>query len=139
MLIPTGPTKLLTPSPSPVVSKPATSSKSVGSASEYDDSGPLLSIKPERTPTPSIKVSTDSLVTEAKISFVFVAILEHFSDVWVSKKADGSYSVEMMDGPICQFSIDGSKLNFTANSFSGIDPKIKTAIQKKFIELSKLF
>jgi len=43
-----------------------------------------------------------------------------------------------MDGPICQFSIKGSKLNFTANSFTGVDTKIKTAIQKKFIELSKI-
>lgn len=114
-------------------------SKSVSSASEYDETQPMPSIKSEKTPTPSIKVSTSSLLTEAKVSFVFSAILEHFVDIWVSKKADGSYSVEMMDGPICQFTIkEGLKLNFTASSFSGIDPKIKTAIQKKFIELSKL-
>ncbi|MFX0104753.1 MAG: hypothetical protein ACFE75_04590, partial [Candidatus Hodarchaeota archaeon] len=75
----------------------------------------------------------------AKVAFVFSAILEHYTDIWISKKTDGSFAVEQMDGPICQFSIkEGAKLTFTANSFSGIDPKIKAAIQKKFIELSKL-
>ncbi len=119
--------------------KPTTSRKSANVASEYDEPEPLPSIKPKSTPVPSIKVSTSGLLTDAKISFVICAILEHFSDVWVSKKSDGSYGVEMMDGPICQFSIkEGAKLNFTANSFSGIDSKVKLAIQKKFVELSKL-
>ncbi|MFW9874901.1 MAG: hypothetical protein ACFFG0_17480, partial [Candidatus Thorarchaeota archaeon] len=64
---------------------------------------------------------------------------EHFDDIWISKKKDGSYSVEEMDGPICTFQLkEGSKINFTVSSFNRIDPKIKTAIQKKFIELSKL-
>ena len=119
--------------------KPTISHKSANVASEYDDPEPLPSIRPKSTPAPSIKVSSSDLLTEAKISFVISAILEHFSDVWVSKKTDGSYAVEMMDGPICQFSIkEGAKLNFTANSFSGIDSKVKLAIQKKFVELSKL-
>jgi len=120
-------------------SKPTISHKSANVASEYDEPEPLPSIRPKSTPAPSIKVSSSDLLTEAKISFVISAILEHFSDVWVSKKTDGSYAVEMMDGPICQFSIkEGAKLNFTANSFSGIDSKVKLAIQKKFVELSKL-
>ena len=108
-------------------------------ASEYEVSESLPSIKPESKPTPAIKISASSLLTDAKISFVFSAILDHYDDIWISKKPDGSFSVEQIDGPICQFSIkEGSKLNFTANSFSGVDPKIKTAIQKKFIELSKV-
>ncbi len=120
-------------------SKPTISHKSANVASEYDETEPLPSIRPKSTPAPSIKVSSSDLLTEAKISFVISAILEHFSDVWVSKKTNGSYAVEMMDGPICQFSIkEGAKLNFTANSFSGIDSKVKLAIQKKFVELSKL-
>ncbi len=120
-------------------SKPTISHKSANVASEYDEPEPLPSIRPKSTPAPSIKVSSSDLLTEAKISFVISAILEHFSDVWVSKKTNGSYAVEMMDGPICQFSIkEGAKLNFTANSFSGIDSKVKLAIQKKFVELSKL-
>ena len=120
----------------PVAAKPA---NLTAGASEYDEPEPLPSIKPETKPAPSIKISTKDLITDAKVAFVFCAILEHFSDIWVSKKSDGSYGVEMMDGPICQFSIkEGAKLNFSANSFSGIDPKIKVSIQKKFIELSKL-
>ena len=128
------------PTPKPTVSPNTSSSvKSVNVASEYEDTGPLPSIKPATIPTPAIDVSKSGLETNAKVSFVFSAILEHFSDIWISKKQDGSYSVEEMDGPICSFHLkEGRKINFTANSFSRINPKIKTAIQKKFIELSKL-
>lgn len=127
------------PKPTPVVSKPSTPSTSVNVASEYDEPEPLPSIKTESKPAPSIKISTSDLLTDAKVAFVICGVLEHFSDIWVSKKTDGSFAVEMMDGPICQFSIkEGSKLNFTANSFSGIGSTVKLAIQKKFVELSKL-
>jgi hypothetical protein len=51
----------------------------VDTASEYDDVDPLPSIKaattPEITTTPSIQVSKSSLITNAKVSFVFSAIL----------------------------------------------------------------
>ena len=137
------------PAPRPVAVKPVpalasskptpTQIKSTGTASEYNDTGPLLSIKTDSKPIPGTQVSPTSLTTNAKISFVFSAILEHFDDIWVSKKKDGSYSVEEMDGPICSFSlIEGGKINFSSQSFSRVDPKVKTAIQKKFIELSKL-
>ena len=133
------PTPTPAPATTPVVSKPASPIKSKEVASEYDFTEPMPSIKAETTPAPAIKVSRTDLLTDAKAAFVFSAILEHYSDIWVSKKPDGSFSVEQMDGPICQFSIkEGSKLNFTANSFSGVNPGVKTAIQKKFIELSKL-
>ena len=131
--------KPVTPIQAPKPIQPVTPTKTPEVASEYEVTESLPSIKPESKPAPAIKVSTSSLLTDAKISFVFSAILEHYDDIWISKKPDGSFSVEEMDGPICQFSIkEGSKLNFTANSFSGVDPKIKTAIQKKFIELSKV-
>ena len=139
------------PTPEPSVSKPITPvqvpkpvepikpTKSPEVASEYELTDAMPSIKSESKPAPAIKVSTSSLLTDARISFVFSAILEHYDDIWISKKPDGIFAVEEMDGPICQFSIkEGSKLNFTANSFSGVDPNIKTAIQKKFIELSKV-
>ena len=88
---------------------------------------------------PTELVSKLQLTTDAKVAFVISGIIDHFVDVWISKKEDGSYAVEEMNGPICTFSIkEGGKINFTPNSFSGIDPKIKTAIQKKFIELTKL-
>ncbi|MHA1883955.1 MAG: hypothetical protein ACW96S_02790 [Promethearchaeota archaeon] len=121
--------------------EPIEAKKPVETGSEYEDVGPLPSIKdaPEKTATPSIQVSKSSLTTSAKVSFVFGAILDHFDDIWISKKNDGSYSIEEMDGPICTFHLkEGSKINFSTNSFNRIDPKIKTAIQKKFIELTKL-
>jgi hypothetical protein len=131
--------KPVTPATTPAISKPTMPIKKMDAGSEYDVVEPMPSIKPGVTSAPAIKVSTDSLIIDAKIAFVFSAILEHYDDVWISKKPDGSFAVEQMDGPIAQFSIkQGSKLTFTANSFSGMDPKIKTAIQKKFIELGKL-
>jgi len=87
---------------------------------------------------PEAKKSTEDLEIQAKIGFVLVGILDHFEDIWVSKKEDNSFSVEYMDGPICSFSIKGSKISFTQDSFKGIAPTIKTEIQKKFVELSKL-
>ena len=129
----------VTPVQAPTPVQPVTPVKSPEVASEYEVSESLPSIKQESKPAPAIKISASSLLTDAKISFVFSAILDHYDDIWISRKPDGSFSVEQIDGPICQFSIkEGSKLNFTANSFSGVDPKIKTAIQKKFIELSKV-
>jgi hypothetical protein len=130
----------ITPKPAPMIPKPtSTKIKSADAASEYNDVGPLPSIKTDPKPIPTTVVSKTSLNTNAKISFVFSAILDHFDDIWISKKKDGSYSVEEMDGPICSFSLkEGSKINFSSQSFSRVDPKVKTAIQKKFIELSKL-
>ncbi|MDX1797685.1 MAG: hypothetical protein R3255_03460 [Candidatus Lokiarchaeia archaeon] len=130
--------KLVKTAATPAISTPATPVKEVEAGSEYDIAEPMPSIKPDVKPAPAIKVSTDNLITDAKVAFVFSAILDHYDDVWISKKTDGSFAVEQMDGPICQFSIKASKLNFTANSFSGVNPGVKTAIQKKFISLSKL-
>ncbi|UCC20698.1 MAG: hypothetical protein JSV62_05280 [Promethearchaeota archaeon] len=130
--------KPVEPVTTPAVSKPVSPVQVKEAGSEYDVAEPMPSIKTETKPTPSIKVSASDLVTDAKIAFVFSAILEHYDDIWISKKPDGSFSVEQMDGPIATFSIKGSKLNFTANSFSGVNPGVKTAIQKKFIELNKL-
>lgn len=107
--------------------------------SEYEEAEHLPSIKPVAKPAPAIQVSNTSLVTDARVAFVFSAILSYIDDIWISKKKDGSFSVEEMDGPICTFSLkEGNKINFSTNSFASVDPQIKTAIQKKFIELSKL-
>jgi hypothetical protein len=124
---------------------------------EYDldlESKPSLEqkveIKPKDEPKPAaaIKIaepqrhvspSRTNLDIKAKLGFILVSILDHYDDIWVSKKEDGSYAVEYMDGPICQFSIkEGSKISFTADSFKGISTNIKTEIQRLFVELSKL-
>ena len=138
-------TKPVQSSPAPKPVSPiavASPSKPAEVGSEYNEAEPLPTIKPSTTATnhaPAIQISKTSLVTDAKISFVFSAILEHFNDIWISKKSDGSFSVEEMDGPICVFHLkEGNKINFTADSFKNLNPRIKLAIQKKFIELSKL-
>ncbi len=107
-------------------------------ASEYN-AKPEISVKTETAPkvdiVPEKKLDLD---IQAKIGFVLIAITEFFNDIWVSKKDDGNYSVEHMDGKVCEFSISEGKIKFTSDSFSGISTNIKTEIQKKFVELSKL-
>ncbi|MFX1340688.1 MAG: hypothetical protein ACFFDK_18905 [Promethearchaeota archaeon] len=129
------------PEPKPVVSAPTpTTSKNIV-ASEYESDEPLPASKPAaevKVALPKLKKAEETPTEQAKVAFVLKAVIEYFSDLWVSKKNDGSYAVEMMDGPVCQFSIKDGSIKFSANSFSGINPNIKTGIQKKFVELSKL-
>ena len=80
----------------------------------------------------------DDPLSAARMGFVLVSILLEFNDVWASMKEDGSIAVEMMDGPVCEFKIEGSSIKFTTNSFTGIAPEKKKAIQGKFVDLSKL-
>lgn len=75
---------------------------------------------------------------QAKIGMLIASILQKYEDIWVSKKSDGSYSVEMMDGPICSFSISGGAISFLRNSFNGISTNIKSEIQKTYDDLVKL-
>jgi hypothetical protein len=89
---------------------------------------------PEQTSTPKSK---QDLSVQAKIGFVLIGVLDHYDDIWISKKDDGGYSVEHMDGKVCEFSISDGKIKFTSDSFSGISTNVKTKIQKKFVDLSK--
>jgi hypothetical protein len=89
---------------------------------------------PEKTSAPESKLG---LAVQAKIGFVIIGVLDHYDDIWISKKENGGYSVEHMDGKVCEFSISDGKIKFTSDSFSGISTNVKTEIQKKFVELSK--
>ncbi len=123
----------------PTISKPTTPERKIQVASEYAAEEAMPSIKPKEKLEPTELVSKMQLVTDAKVAFVISGIIDHFADVWISKKEDGSFAVEEMNGPICNFAIrEGGKINFKSGSFSGIDLKVKTAIQRKFIELTKL-
>jgi len=110
-------------------------------SSEYDVSTdtPIIT-KP--TPTEGKLPSHEETLApalQAKIGFVLAGILDHYDDIWVSKKNDGSYSVEMMDGPICLFKVsEGEKISFSPDSFKGISTNVKLEIQKKFVSLSQL-
>ncbi len=76
---------------------------------------------------------------QARVSFVLKAVLDQYDDIWISKKKDGTYAVEMLDGPVCSFSIqEGGTIKFSANSFASVAANVKTDIQKKYVDLSKL-
>ncbi|MHA1147353.1 MAG: hypothetical protein ACTSR8_03825 [Promethearchaeota archaeon] len=129
------------PKPVSAASTPAPAIKNEPTfASEYDTSDDMPIIKEDNpaATSPATPAAAESNLSEIRIALVIKAILDNYDDIWISKKNDGSYAVEMMDGPICQFSIKDAKINFTQNSFSGIDPSIKTKIQQKYIDLSKV-
>ena len=112
---------------------------------------PAVTPASSKLPKPVVKLESSSAATEAKaeaapespieearISFVIKSILDHYDDIWISKKKDGSYIVEMMDGPVCQFSIREGSIKFSTNSFSGISSNVKTEIKRKYAKLAKL-
>jgi hypothetical protein len=96
------------------------------------------SIQPMKSQAKKETVIDKNLEIEAKVGFVLIAILQHFDDIWVSKKEGGAIAVEYMEGPICEFQIKNGKINFSSNSFTGISTNIKTEIKKKFVELNNL-
>jgi len=114
-------------------------------ASEYDtvSETPKISEPIQKSAPTSVskqEIAPESklaLDVQAKIGFVIIGVLDHYDDIWISKKEDGGYSVEHMDGKVCEFSISEGKIKFTSDSFSGISTNLKTEIQKKFVELSK--
>ncbi len=138
--------------PEPVVVKtqPAPVKRKMKHASEYDtepdlpkETAPISSKTIVSTPKPIVKQEVApkpklGLSTQAKIGFVLMGVLDHYNDIWISKKEDGSYSVEHMDGKVCEFSNFEGKIKFTSDSFAGISTNIKSEIQKKFVDLSKL-
>ncbi|MHA1460199.1 MAG: hypothetical protein ACTSO8_01855 [Promethearchaeota archaeon] len=151
------PEPLVTPKPVPKpISKPEPIKKvtppqpKMIHASEYDTEVEIPKIsepvdKPTIVSTPaSISKQTGApkseldLAVQAKIGFVLIGVLDHYDDIWISKKEDGAYSVEHMDGKVCEFSISDGKIKFTSDSFSGISTNVKTEIQKKFVDLSKI-
>jgi hypothetical protein len=136
-------------------SKPMQTTKSeIPSASEYDREpkeiqvekpevivkpAPKVEEKPITIPKPSKPISEPlDLHIQAKVGFVLMGILDHYDDIWISKKENAVYAVEHMDGKVCEFTISEGKIKFTADSFAGIATNIKTEIQKRFVELSKL-
>lgn len=136
--------------PKPVAIKTQPVQEEIKRASEYDTEPdlpkettpirsqiivdtPMSTLEHDMAPEPELDLSM-----QAKIGFVMIGVLSHYDDIWISKKGDGSYSVEHMDGKVCEFSISEGKIKFSSDSFKGISTNIKTEIQKKFVELSKL-
>ena len=138
------------PKPATIKTQPAPVKEKMKRASEYDtvpdlpkETTPIRSQSivdtPKSTPEPETILEPKlDLSVQAKIGFVVIGVLDHYNDIWISQKENGGYSVEHMDGKVCEFSISDGKIKFSPDSFKGISTNIKTEIQKKFVELSKL-
>ena len=143
-------TPVLKPEPSVIKTQPAPVNKEMKHASEYDiepvlpkEAAPIRNKTIVTTPEPTIKheiapVPKLDHSIQAKIGFFLIGVLDHYNDIWISKKEDGAYSVEHMDGKVCEFSNSEGKIKFSSDSFSGISTTIKSMVQKKFVDLSKL-
>jgi len=128
------------PKPATIKTKPAPVKEVMKRVSEYDtvpdlpkEATPTSTIAPSIAPKPKLDLSV-----QAKIGFVVIGVLDDYSDIWISKKENGSFSVEHMDGKVCEFSLSEGKIKFSSDSFKGISTNVKTDIQKKFVDLSKL-
>ena len=89
-------TEPVEPKPIPVVTE--RSKPEMKFASEYDTKPePVTHVKsevkttPSPTPSATEKPETD-LSMDAKIGFVIVGIMDHYSDIWVSKKENGVFA-----------------------------------------------
>ena len=138
------------PKPVAIKTQSAPVKKEMKRASEYDTepdlpkepatiksqtvtNAPVSTLKHDIAPEPELDLSV-----QGKIGFIVMGVLDHYNDIWISKKEDNVYSIEHMDGKVCEFSISDGKIKFSLDSFKGISTNIKTEIQKKFVELSKL-
>ncbi len=72
-----------------------------------------------------------------KMGLVVIAVITQQPDVYVSKKTDGTYEIESMDGMICKFKQAGDNVQFTPDSFTKIAPAKAKAIQEWFLSHSK--
>ena len=127
-----------------VASSPASKPAAAPSAEPAAAALPKPVVKIQEKAAPAVapaaaKPAEETPMEEARISFILKATLDQFDDIWISKKKDGSYAVEMLDGPVCGFSIkEGGTIKFSANSFTSVGANMKTDIQKKYVDLSKL-
>ncbi len=72
-----------------------------------------------------------------KMGLVALAVTTQVPDVYLSKKADGTYEIESMDGVICRFKQKGDEVQFTPDSFSKLDPAKAKTIQEWFLSRAK--
>ena len=65
-----------------------------------------------------------------KKSAVILSVLENYDDIWISKKPNGTISIEQMDGKICSFIIENGEIVYQSGSFAEVSADKKTAIKK---------
>ena len=70
-----------------------------------------------------------------KPAFLLWQLWRSFKDLWVSRKADGTITIEQMDGKICNFKFQNGDIQFGTGSFAEIDPEIKDQITARYEEL----
>jgi hypothetical protein len=97
-----------------------------------------LSEKPAAKPAADTKAKDPNLLLEVKKALAIYAVMDHYKDIWASKKSDGSIAMEQLDGRICSFTIEDGKVKFGEGSFAEVTPEIKDKIEQKFESLNSL-
>lgn len=62
---------------------------------------------------------------------VIMSVLEHYKDIWISKKDNGIFNIEQMDGKICSFNVNKGEIEYQPGSFKEIPEDKKKAILSK--------
>ncbi|MHA1584923.1 MAG: hypothetical protein ACTSWL_06685 [Promethearchaeota archaeon] len=93
-------------------------------------------VKPQKTlPKVSPLPEKNEQRDDVRKALVITAVLEQFKDIWISRKDDGSISIEEMDGKICSFLEKDGKIQLQPNSFANIDSAKKMAIEERIKDL----
>jgi len=108
---------------------------SEGEISEAEEPAakPRLSSPKLQAPPVEVAEETGSDKGLLKLGLVILSVVSQVPDVYVSKKRDGSYEVESMDGVLCSFKQDGDDVIFTEDSFERLDPAKKKAVKDWYI------
>ncbi|GAB4308038.1 MAG: hypothetical protein Kow0069_05950 [Promethearchaeota archaeon] len=128
-------------SPAPAAAstaKPKLEPPKVKPAAKPKLEAPKVEVKPPAAapaaqPVPSPAQIPPALKTELLKGAVIMAVLSEYSDVYVSKKADGKFSVESLESEICTFRVEGDEVAFEEGSFGNVPPikvdGIKAAVE----------
>jgi hypothetical protein len=129
------------PTPKPV-SRPTPPVEEGGEEypSESDNGGEEEIVESPRLAAPKLKAPVVEAVEDGpadkgtlKLGLVILSVVSQVPDVYVSRKRDGSYEIESMDGVLCSFKQDGDDIVFTADSFERLDGAKKKTVKDWYL------
>jgi hypothetical protein len=131
------------PEPEPITAPEVT--EPVDEPADSECSHPEPSMAKSRLEAPKIEIHAAPAEVQVtaidkgllKMGIALLAVTMQVPDVYVSKKADGTYEIESMDGVICRFKQKGNDVQFTPDSFSKLDPAKAKAVQEWYFSRAK--
>ncbi len=93
----------------------------------------LPTTEPKKEPAVPEASSADMKwsVEDKSTAAVIMSVLSQFSDIWISKKENGTITIEQMDGKICSFMVVDGEIRYQQGSYNGIDSSKKDEIMHR--------